>query len=64
MLLVFKTGKNTYGTRKYLAIDTDSHVYTTTCHRFIVDGIEIKARDYKTLLENLENLNYQKVEHI
>ena len=65
MLLEFKTSnKNTYGNRKYLAIDTNAEIYSTNSHRMIVDGIEIKSRDYKELIEKLERLEYKKVDYV
>ncbi len=65
MLLEFKTSnKNTYGSRKYLAIDTNAEIYTTVPTRMIIDGIEIKSRDYKEITEKLKRLEFKKVERI
>lgn len=64
MILEFKTPRNTYGYRKYLAIDTGAEVFTRECPRMIVDGIEIKSGDYKELVEKLRNLGYEEREQI
>lgn len=62
MILEFKTtNKNTYGRRKYLYIDTGAEVYTTESHSMIITGIEIKTKDYKELLEKLQQLGYKRV---
>lgn len=62
MIIEFKTSnKNTYGHRKYLAIDTNNNTYTTTCNSMIIDGIEIKAADYKQLIKNCIDNGYTEV---
>jgi hypothetical protein len=62
MILEFKTtNKNTYRRRKYLYIDTGAEVYTTEPHSMIITGIEIKTKDYKELLEKLQQLGYKRV---
>lgn len=54
MILEFKTtNKNTYGHRKYLRIDTNLKVFTTHCPYMVISGIEIKTKDYKTLIEQI-----------
>lgn len=63
MLLEFKTSnRNTYGRRKYLAIDTEAGIYSTTPSRMIVDGIEVKTADYKELIEKCKRLEFKEVE--
>lgn len=64
MILQFKTGRNTYGYRKYLAFDTGAEIFTRVCPRMITDGIEIKARDYKELVLKLQSLGYKECERI
>ena len=61
MILEFKTkGNNTYGRRRYLAIDTETRTYTTESP-FIVRGVEVSTRDYKALIEEAEKAGYSKV---
>lgn len=62
MILEFKTkGNNTYGRRRYLAIDTESRTYTTESPRMIIDGVEVSTRDYKALIQEAEKAGYSKV---
>lgn len=62
MIIEFKTSnKNTYGRRKYLAIDAENKTYTTTCNSMIIDGIEIKTSDYKQLINKCKNAGYTEV---
>lgn len=49
MILEFKTARNANGNRKYLYIDTDKKIYSTLCRKMIVDGIEIKSKDFNNL---------------
>lgn len=61
MLLEFKTSRNkTNGSRKYLAIDTEAHCYSTFCPYMIVPGIEIKLKDMKELIEKCEFYDFEK----
>jgi hypothetical protein len=62
MILEFKTkGNNTYGRRRYLAIDTEKGTYTTESPRMIVEGVEISTRDYKAMIEEAKKAGYNKV---
>lgn len=62
MLIEFKTSnKNTYGNRKYLAINTDKKTYSRYCPFITMDGIEIKTKDYKELIEKIKKEGYQEV---
>lgn len=54
----FKTARDIYGRRKYLWIIPDKKMYSTTCQKIIVDGIEIKTADYKALLEKCKKEKY------
>ena len=64
MILEFKTARNkTNGSRRYLAIDTDTEIYSTFCPFMITPGIEIKYNDYKAMIEKCEKLEYHKSEH-
>lgn len=61
MILEFKTARNkTNGSRRYLAIDTGAELYSTFCPYMITPGIEIKYRDYKSMIEKLEKLEYRR----
>lgn len=65
MILEFKTSnKNTYGWRSYLYIDTASGVFCRNCPYMVVDGIEIKTRDYKNLVEKLRKDGLREADHI
>lgn len=62
MLIEFKTSKNnTYGRRKYLAIDTDKKTFTKEPNKMVIDGIEIKTGDYKQLIIDLEKDGFKEV---
>ena len=64
MILEFKTARNkANGSRHYLAIDTDTEIYSTFCPFMITPGIEIKYSDYKAMIEKCEKLEYHKSEH-
>lgn len=62
MLLEFMTAHNSYGARRYLAIDTDNKTYTTVPNSFIIDGIQIKSNDYKKLVHDLQFSDFKKVQ--
>lgn len=64
MILEFKTPRNTYGHRKYLAIDTIGLLYAKQSPKMITEGIEIKASDYKDLVISLVQNGYREVEYI
>lgn len=65
MILEFKTSnKNTYGRRKYLAIDTGAACFSTESRSMIIDGIEIKTADYKALIEQLKSNGFKKVDYV
>lgn len=65
MILEFKTtNKNTYGHRKYIAIDTDKKAYSIECPSMVISGIEIRSKDYKELIEKLNLEGFKKVERI
>ena len=64
MILQFKTKRNTYGHRKYLAIDTGSETYTRHDPYIVTEGIEIKTSDYNELIEQLKRNEYKEVERI
>lgn len=60
MILEFKTARNkTNGSRKWLHIDTDKKRYTTQCPKMIPDGIEIKTKDYRSIIEDLKREDYK-----
>ncbi len=61
MIFEFKTKRNTYGRRKYLGIDTDKKVFSRNSTRIIVEGIEIKANDYKAMLKDLADNGFDEV---
>lgn len=56
MILKFKTARNTNGYRKYLAIDTGAETFTRNCPYMIMDGMEIKTKDYNEFVNNLVNI--------
>ena len=53
MILEFKTARNQNGNRKYLYVDTDKKIYSTLCKHMIMDGMEIKTKDYNNLHKTL-----------
>lgn len=61
MILEFKTARNVNGHSKYLMIDTDKKTYSRECSRMIITGLEIKARDYKDLLNQVIANKYMEV---
>lgn len=63
MILQFKTARNANGNRRYLAINTADGTFTRNNPHFIMEGIEIKSRDYMELVKQLENNGFtEKVE--
>lgn len=65
MIIEFKTtNKNTYGRRHYLGIDTDKNIFSRNSSRMIIEGIEIKTRDYRDLITKLKNEGLREVEYI
>lgn len=63
MILQFKTARNANGNRLYLAINTADGTFTRNNPHFIMEGIEIKSRDYMELVKQLENNGFtEKVE--
>lgn len=63
MILKFKTARNANGNRRYLAINTADGTFTRNNPHFIMEGIEIKSRDYMELVKQLENNGFtEKVE--
>lgn len=57
MILEFVTPRTKTGNRKYLYIDTNAEVYMTSSLHW-EQGIVIKSRDYKELIEKLDRLGY------
>lgn len=53
MIFEFKTARNQYGHRKYLYIDTKKKIYSTGCRKMIVEGIEVKTKDYNSIHKRL-----------
>lgn len=65
MIIEFKTtNKNTYGRRQYLGIDTDKNIFSRNSSRMIIEGIEIKTRDYRDLITKLKSEGLREVEYI
>lgn len=64
MVLQFKTPRNLNGNRRYLAIDTAARTFTRNNPRFIMEGIEVKTRDYKELVKQLENNGFIEKEEV
>ena len=54
MVLEFMTKRNLNGHRQYLAINTETRVYSMECPFMVMDGIEVKSRDYKSLVNDLD----------
>lgn len=61
MKLEFKTRRNQYGHRETLIIDTIDKAFTRKPQRMIPEGIEIKTRDYKDLVKQLEKEGYKEI---
>lgn len=64
MILEFKTSRNANGHRKYLCIDTDAMIYSTESRRMVFDGFEVKASDYKELIEKCKRYEFKKVDYV
>ena len=58
MLLEFKTPKNKYGNRLYLAIDTEAQCYSTHDPHYITQGIEISKTNYYELIKKLDSYEF------
>lgn len=58
MILRFKTKRNTYGSRSYLAFDTEKKVYCVTSPRMVPDGEEITKKAMKNIHCALANNGY------
>lgn len=61
MLMEFKTARNTYGHRRYLGIDTENRTFTTNCPKMITEGAELKTKDYRNLIEQLQREGYKEI---
>lgn len=64
MILQFKTPRNQNGNRRYLAIDTAAGTFTRKNPRFIMEGIEVKSRDYSQLIKELEKSGFIEKEEV
>lgn len=64
MILQFKTPRNTNGNRRYLAIDTAAGTFTRNNPRFIMEGVEVKSRDYMELVKELEKNGFTEKEEV
>lgn len=64
MILQFKTARSQNGNRRYLAINTAAGTYTRNNPCFIMEGIEVKSRDYSELLKQLENSGFTEKEEV
>lgn len=64
MILQFKTPRNTNGNRRYLAIDTAAGTFTRNNPRFIMEGIEVKSRDFTELVKELEKNGFIEKEEV
>lgn len=60
MFMEFKTARNANGHRKYLRIDPETKTFTTECPYMIMEGIEIKSKDYKELLQRCAASGYKR----
>lgn len=60
MFMEFKTARNANGHRKYLRIDPETRTYTTESPRMIIEGIEIKSKDYRELLQKCAASGYKR----
>ena len=61
-VMEFKTARNTYGYRKYLAFDANKKEFTRNNPRMITEGIEIKTRDYNELVGKLVDAGFKEVD--
>lgn len=64
MILQFKTPRNKNGNRRYLAIDTAAGTFTRNNPRFIMEGIEVKSRDFTELVKELEKNGFTEKEEV
>lgn len=64
MILQFKTARNTNGNRRYLAINTAAGTFTRNNPRFIMEGVELKSRDYTALVEQLKSGGFIEKEEV
>lgn len=65
MIFEFKTARSkTSGYRKYLCVDTSAEIFSRSCPFMIVDGIEVKTRDYNDLIEKLNRNGFKEVERV
>lgn len=64
MIFEFKTARDKYGHRKYLAIDTGAEIFSTQCRRMIPEGIEIKKKDYDYLVETAKFRGLKEVDFV
>lgn len=64
MILQFKTPRNKNGNRRYLAIDTTAGTFTRNNPRFIMEGIEVKSRDFTELVKELEKNGFTEKEEV
>lgn len=65
MVLEFKTARNkTNGDRRYLAIDTEAGIYSRFCPYMVTPGVEIKAADYKEMLEKVTRLGFKEADRV
>lgn len=51
MVLEFITKRNTYGSRRWLRIDTEKRTFCRVCPRMIPEGVEVTRSDYEALVE-------------
>lgn len=64
MILQFKTTRNANGNRRYLAINTAAGTFTRNNPRFIMEGVELKSRDYTALVEQLKSGGFIEKEEV
>lgn len=64
MILQFKTARNANGNRRYLAINTAAGTFTRNNPRFIMEGVELKSRDYTALVEQLKSGGFIEKEEV
>ena len=64
MILQFKTARNANGNRRYLAINTAAGTFTRNNPHFIMEGMELKSRDYMELVKQLEDGGFIEKEEV
>jgi len=64
VILQFKTARNANGNRRYLAINTAAGTFTRNNPRFIMEGVELKSRDYTALVEQLKSGGFIEKEEV